>query len=56
MNKLADQKLALAKAISERESTLARKEAELAALKEDLRSLEASEPAVEHAKELDGTP
>jgi hypothetical protein len=45
----------MAKAISDCETLLANKEAELAALKEEARTLETYDPAVEHGKELDGT-
>jgi hypothetical protein len=44
----------MAKAISDCEALLANKEAELAALKEEARTLETYDPAVEHGKELDG--
>ena len=53
MNDLDATRLSLAKAINDAESALAGKEAELARLKEETRSLESSDPAAEH--ELDAT-
>ncbi|KAF6764667.1 hypothetical protein DFP72DRAFT_799240 [Ephemerocybe angulata] len=55
LNELDNSKLSLAKAISDAEGLVGSKEAELAALKEEARQLEAYDPAVEHAKELDGS-
>jgi kinetochore protein Spc24 len=45
----------LAKAINEAEGLLASKEIELATLKEETRSLEDCDPALEHERELNGT-
>jgi len=53
LNQLDATGLSLAKAINDAESALASKEAELARLKEELRTLEASDSAAEH--DLDGT-
>ncbi|KAJ3008826.1 hypothetical protein NUW54_g3008 [Trametes sanguinea] len=53
MNDLDATRLSLAKAINDAESALAGKEAELARLKEETRTLELSDPAAEH--ELDAT-
>lgn len=55
LNELENSKLSLAKAISDAEGLAGSKEAELAALKEEARRLEAYDPAVEHTKELDGS-
>lgn len=55
LNELDSSKLSLAKAISDAEGMVGSKEAELAKLKEEARALEAYDPAVEHAKELDGS-
>jgi kinetochore protein Spc24 len=46
--------LSLAKSISDIEGVIASREAELAALKEETRTLEDYDPASEHEKELDG--
>ncbi|KAH7912149.1 hypothetical protein BJ138DRAFT_1084213 [Hygrophoropsis aurantiaca] len=56
LNELDATRLSLAKAIRDAESALASKEAEVAALKEQTRALEASDPARDHQQELDGTP
>ncbi|EIW84958.1 hypothetical protein CONPUDRAFT_134809 [Coniophora puteana RWD-64-598 SS2] len=48
-------RMSLAKAIRDAESTLAAKEAELTALKEESTRLERSDPARDHQLELDGT-
>ncbi|KAI0670575.1 hypothetical protein C8Q78DRAFT_1154275 [Trametes maxima] len=53
MNDLDATRLSLAKSINDAEGGLAGKEAELARLKEETRTLEASDPAAEH--ELDAT-
>lgn len=55
LNELDGSKLSLAKAISDTESMLGGKEAELAALKDEARRLETYDPASEHEKELDGS-
>ncbi|KAJ3540468.1 hypothetical protein NMY22_g4282 [Coprinellus aureogranulatus] len=55
LNELENSKLSLAKAISDAESLAGSKDAELAALREEARALEAYDPAAEHAKELDGS-
>ncbi|KAF8162911.1 hypothetical protein B0H34DRAFT_299817 [Crassisporium funariophilum] len=55
MNELDSSRLSLAKAISDAEGMVASREAELSALKEEARRLEAYDPATEHEKELDGT-
>ena len=55
LNELDSTNLSMAKAISDCETLLANKEAELAALKDEARRLETYDPAVEHGKELDGT-
>ncbi|KIJ69337.1 hypothetical protein HYDPIDRAFT_36407 [Hydnomerulius pinastri MD-312] len=54
LNELDGSRLTLAKAIRDAESSLASKEAELAALKERARALEESDPAQNHQRELDG--
>ncbi|KAF9227859.1 hypothetical protein BS17DRAFT_774425 [Gyrodon lividus] len=54
LNELDTSRLSLAKAIRDAESSLASKEAELAALKEKARELEESDPAQDHQRELDG--
>lgn len=48
LNELDGTRLSLAKAINDAESLLASKEAELARLKEEIRTLEESDPASEH--------
>lgn len=53
MNDLDGTRLSLAKAINDVEGALAGKEAELARLKEEIRTLETSDPAAEH--DLDAT-
>ena len=55
LNEHEDMRLQLAKAINEVEDQQARLEAELAALKEDVKELEQSDPALEHERELTGT-
>lgn len=55
VNELDVTRLSFGKAISDAEGYIASKEAELAALKEEMRGLEDCDPAVEHEKELDGT-
>ncbi|KZT28552.1 hypothetical protein NEOLEDRAFT_1108816 [Neolentinus lepideus HHB14362 ss-1] len=55
ISSLEDTKLSLGKAINDAESQLAYKEAELVQLKEEAKRLEESDPATEHANELDGT-
>ncbi|PPQ77602.1 hypothetical protein CVT25_011394 [Psilocybe cyanescens] len=55
LNELDGTKISLAKAISDAETMLGSKEAELSALKEDARKLEVYDPAGEHEKELDGS-
>ncbi|KAH9484041.1 putative kinetochore protein spc24 [Psilocybe cubensis] len=55
LNELDGTKISLAKAISDAETALGSKEAELSALKEDARKLEVYDPAAEHEKELDGS-
>ena len=47
--------LSLAKAISDSETLLANREAELAGLKEEAKRLETYDSASEHEKELDGS-
>ncbi|KAF9246468.1 hypothetical protein BU15DRAFT_85226 [Melanogaster broomeanus] len=54
LNELDGSRLSLAKAIRDSESSLASKEAELAALKQKARELEESDPAQDHQRELDG--
>ncbi|KAF8844907.1 hypothetical protein BDN67DRAFT_921009 [Paxillus ammoniavirescens] len=54
LNELDVSRLSLVKAIRDAESSLASKEAELAALKEKARELEESDPAQDHQRELDG--
>ncbi|GJE86885.1 Spc24 domain-containing protein [Phanerochaete sordida] len=53
LNRLDGTKYSLGKAINEAEDTLARKEAELQHLKEELQALEQEDPAAEH--DLDAT-
>ena len=53
MNDLDATRLSLAKAINDAEGALAGKEAELARLKDETRTLETSDPAAEH--DLDAT-
>lgn len=48
LNELDGTRLSLVKAINDAESLLASKEAELARLKEEIRTLEESDPASEH--------
>ncbi|KAG5651778.1 hypothetical protein H0H81_007417 [Sphagnurus paluster] len=55
LNDLDGSRLSLAKSISDMESLLASKEAELAMLKDEARQLEDYDPALEHQNELDGT-
>ena len=55
LSELEDSKLSLGKSISDAEGLSASKEAELAMLKDEARKLEAYDPDVEHAKELDGS-
>jgi len=55
LNELEQSGITLCKAISEAETTLASKEAELAGLKEETRRLEVYDPAAEHEKEMDGS-
>ncbi|KAG2158455.1 uncharacterized protein EDB93DRAFT_1077261 [Suillus bovinus] len=55
LNELDGSRLSLAKAIRDAEGSLASKEAELAALKEQARSLEESDPAKDHQAQLDGS-
>ncbi|TFK25826.1 hypothetical protein FA15DRAFT_686824 [Coprinopsis marcescibilis] len=55
LNQLDSSKLSLAKNISDAEGAVGSKEAELAKLKDEARDLEAYDPAIEHAKELDGS-
>ncbi|KDR81818.1 hypothetical protein GALMADRAFT_114540 [Galerina marginata CBS 339.88] len=55
LNELDGSRLSLAKAISDAETMLASKDAELSALKEEARRLEVFDPALEHEKELDGS-
>lgn len=55
LNKYDSTKFSLMKAISDMESEIGSKEAELAALKEEARRLEEYDPAAEHEKELDGS-
>lgn len=53
LNRLDGTRLSLGKAINEAEGALARKEAELQALRDELRALEDADPAAEH--DLDAT-
>ncbi|PSS37429.1 hypothetical protein PHLCEN_2v733 [Hermanssonia centrifuga] len=53
LNKQDGNRISLAKAINEAESSLASKEAELARLRDELHALEESDPAAEH--ELDAS-
>lgn len=55
MNELDSSRLSLAKAISDAETMLGSKEAELAALKDEVRRLEGYDPALEHEKDLDSS-
>lgn len=55
MNELDSSRLSLAKAISDAETLLANREAELSVVKEEARRLELYDPASEHEKELDGS-
>ncbi|KAG1782815.1 hypothetical protein EV702DRAFT_1192474 [Suillus placidus] len=55
LNDLDGSRLSLAKAIRDAEGSLASKEAELADLKEQARSLEESDPAKDHQIQLDGS-
>jgi len=55
LNELDTSRLSLAKAISDAEMILGSKEAELAALKDEVRRLESYDPAYEHEKDLDGS-
>ena len=55
MNELDSTRISLAKAIRDAEGALATKEAELAVLKEEVRSLKEYDPVQEHEGELDGT-
>lgn len=55
LNDLDSSRLSLAKAISDAETSLGSKDAELSALKDDARQLEVYDPAVDHERELDGT-
>lgn len=55
LNKYDSTKFSLMKAISDMQSEIGSKEAELAALKEEARKLEEYDPATEHEKELDGS-
>ncbi|KJA20213.1 hypothetical protein HYPSUDRAFT_68618 [Hypholoma sublateritium FD-334 SS-4] len=54
LNDLDSSRLSLAKAISDAETSLGSKDAELSALKDKARQLEVYDPAVDHEKELDG--
>lgn len=54
LNELDASRISLAKATRDVESSLASKEAELAALKVAVRRLEESDPAQDHQRELDG--
>lgn len=55
LNELDSSRLSLAKAIRDAEGSLSSKEAELAALKEEARALEDSDPAKDHRLQLDGS-
>jgi len=55
LNELDIASLSLAKSIKETEGSVASKEGELTALKDEARRLEDYDPATEHEKELDGT-
>lgn len=55
LNELENSKLSLAKAISDAESLAGSKDAELSSLRDEARALEGYDPALEHAKELDGS-
>jgi hypothetical protein len=55
LNELDSSRLSLAKAISDAETVLGSKEAELAALKDEVRRLEGYDPALEHEKDLDSS-
>jgi len=55
LNELDSSRLSLAKAISDAETMLGSKEAELAALKDEVRRLETYDPALEHEKDLDSS-
>ncbi|KIM49450.1 hypothetical protein M413DRAFT_438632 [Hebeloma cylindrosporum] len=55
LNELDSSRLSLAKAISDAETMLGSKEAELAALKDEVRRLEAYDPALEHERDLDSS-
>jgi kinetochore protein Spc24 len=55
LNDLDGSRLSLAKAIRDAEGSLASKEAELAALRDQARSLEESDPAKDHQNQLDGS-
>ena len=54
LNDLDSSRLSLAKAISDAETSLGSKDAELSALKDEARQLEGYDPAMDHEKELDG--
>ncbi|KAJ7582830.1 hypothetical protein C8J56DRAFT_955838 [Mycena floridula] len=56
LNELDGSKLSISKAISDAEGVFASKEAELAALKDEVRRFEQFDPAQEHEKDLDGNP
>ncbi|KAF8968366.1 hypothetical protein BDZ97DRAFT_431810 [Flammula alnicola] len=55
LNDIDSSRLSLAKAISDAETMLGSKDAELSSLKEEARRLEVYDPATEHEKELDGS-
>jgi len=55
LNDLDSGRLSLAKSISDTETMVVNREAELAALKDEARRLELYDPANEHEKELDGS-
>ena len=55
MTELDSSRLSLAKAISDAETLVGDRKAELSRLKEEARELELYDPAVEHEKELDGS-
>ena len=55
LNELDIASLSLAKSIKEMEGSVASKEGELTALKDEARRLEDYDPATEHEKALDGT-
>ncbi|KAF9476323.1 hypothetical protein BDN70DRAFT_882571 [Pholiota conissans] len=55
LNDLDKSRLSLAKAISDAETLLGSKDAELSALKDEARRLEVYDPATDHENELDGT-